>query len=607
MDRLPHDLILTTQDFQDSGWYAVLATPAGERYSAMWQAFSAEASKATEAGESAKAKVLFLLSDATSMRLTPGSKNEPFSPMTIFGNRRSAMPGDFTPADLDFFQALVPLVDHPKLRARLADIVWLCKKPRVVAMATAAVDAYRQVSPTSHEWTRDGRSCWTRAVSLARMLGIAGADQLQQLEAEIRAAFDAATQAERFFARQVADLMEGHGLAHSDRASVAAKLETLAEAFVGDNDSYSAREYFEASARWHRAAGDMVKAAEMTAAEAECWVKQAQGRSEGSAPSHIVALGFYENAIQTYRNIPGAHRSVLGVEDRIESLRALLANAGQKSLAEMHLVQTEPIDITGLVRAAREQVSGKSLGDALARFVLQYPGPNVKELRDQATARMQESPLAAIASSTTMSADGRVIAKRPALGVGSPDSAQNSLWAEMVKQFMFTVQVLVQGEIVPALHVLLLEHRLGESDFVSLARSSPVIPKDRARLVGKGLFSGYDGDFISAVHILVPQLENVVRQKLKAAGVITSQLSREGIETENGLSTLMDISEAEAVLGEPLCFEIKAMFCTAAGPNLRNDLAHGLLDDESSQSIAAVYSWWFMLRLVLSEFWAKEA
>jgi hypothetical protein len=52
-----------------------------------------------------------------------------------------------------------------------------------------------------------------------------------------------------------------------------------------------------------------------------------------------------------------------------------------------------------------------------------------------------------------------------------------------------------------------------------------------------------------------------------------------------------------------LSFEIKALFCDALGPNLRNELAHGLLDDDSFQSIHAIYAWWMGLRLVFNTFW----
>ncbi len=117
------------------------------------------------------------------------------------------------------------------------------------------------------------------------------------------------------------------------------------------------------------------------------------------------------------------------------------------------------------------------------------------------------------------------------------------------------------------------------------------------------LFSGYDNDFVTTLHLLVPQIEHMVRYHLKSAGVKTTTLDNRGIETENGLSTLIELPECEKIFGEDLTFEIKALFCDACGPNLRNELAHGLLDDKACQTVYAVYAWWLGLKLVFNTFW----
>ena len=129
------------------------------------------------------------------------------------------------------------------------------------------------------------------------------------------------------------------------------------------------------------------------------------------------------------------------------------------------------------------------------------------------------------------------------------------------------------------------------------------MPIGRERLFGMALFAGYDYDFVTALHLLIPQIEHMVRFHLKSAGVKTTTLDSKGIETENGLSTLMDLPECKTIFGEDLTFEIQALFCDAFGPNLRNELAHGLLDDKACQTAYAVYAWWLGLKLVFNTFW----
>ena len=76
--RYPADLVVTQADFLASGWQEVLAGPAGERYSSMWYALSDAARDALATGDIKRVKVLWLLADATSVRLTPDSSNQPY-------------------------------------------------------------------------------------------------------------------------------------------------------------------------------------------------------------------------------------------------------------------------------------------------------------------------------------------------------------------------------------------------------------------------------------------------------------------------------------------------------------------------------------------------
>jgi hypothetical protein len=206
---------------------------------------------------------------------------------------------------------------------------------------------------------------------------------------------------------------------------------------------------------------------------------------------------------------------------------------------------------------------------------------------------------------TFVDQDGRVVAKRPGINISGPATAQNeiAIRAEMVKEYGFAVKMAVASHVWPALEVLLLEHRIQEAEFIYLAKESPIVPKDRGALFGKALFAGYERDFITAIHLLVPQIEHMVRFHLKNAGVQTTTIDSEGVENEVGLSALMDKPEVEAVFGRELSFEIRSLFCDPLGANLRNEVAHGLLEEGSFYSEYAIYAWWFALRLTFLSFW----
>jgi hypothetical protein len=605
-ERYPANLVVTEQDFRDSGWKDVLSTASREGYSSMWQAFSAAASQAMDEGRESHGKVLWLLADACSMMLSPNSINEPFKPFMVMEGRRSVIPDDLSESDVAFYAQVVDVTDDPWLKARLSDLTWLKQIKRDVRFALAAIDAYRAIALDTKTWVRGGRDCWGRAIHLARMLKGGAGDRVAEIEATILKVFEAATKQDGSQGLWLADLLDSNGLGRTQRGAIAQKLETLAGEFDADGDLHRSREYFSAAARWFKLAGDEEKAASMTVYEAESWVKEVVVRASSTNPSHMAAATFYENAIQIYRTIPGTERTPHRVDDRLAELRAHLSESGEKTLAEMGLVSSPCIDISKLVENARKAVSGKTPIEALQAFCNLHHGVDVKQARETALERLRNHPLQALLPATVMSRDGRVIAKRPGLSLSgaSSEGDEVTIRAEMIRDHGILIGIVVQGDIWPALEILWLEHRLHEADFVGLVSQSPIVPRDRVRLFGKALFAGYDRDFVTALHLLVPQIEHLVRHPLKQAGVKTTSLDLNGIENEIGLTGLMALPEAEKIFGANLSFEIRALFCDAFGPNLRNELAHGLLDDEACQSIFSVYAWWFGLRLIFNTFWS---
>lgn len=605
MERYPEQTKATIESLRKSGWREALAAGDREGYSSMWQSLSAAARTEVENGLLSEGKGLWLLADACSMMLNPSSPNEPFKPYMIMNGRRSSLPIDFERSDVELFAAFVEEVDDTWLQARLADLVWLLIEPRNPKYALLAIDAYRQLPLDSETWTHGSRECWQRAISLTLLLKAGAGNRLKEIEAAFVAAFSNARKEDGYLALWLSDVLASHRLGHAHRLAVAAKLEAMARAFDVEGDLYRARDYFDAASRWFQQTGNVAKAAEMIALLAEGWVKEAVARLSSGQPSSMFAASFYENAIQTYRRIPRSERNTHRVDERIAELHKHLSDAGAKSLDEMGRIATPAIDISKIVETAIGMVKGKPTLDALQAFANIYCGARAGKMREFAEKMLREHPLQALFAATHMSRDGRVIAKRPGMGFGdaNSDEYKATLRAEMVKHYGMEVGLVVQGEIWPALEILRLEHRLRAEDFITIASRSPIVPTDRKRLVGQALFAGYDNDFVAALHILVPQLEHMVRWHLKAVGVKTTTLDRDGIENENGLSALMEISEVTQIFGEDLAFELKALFCDAFGPNLRNELAHGMLTDEECQSTYAIYAWWLGVRIVFNTFW----
>tara|TARA_R110000744_G_scaffold380514_1_gene501618 strand:- start:19735 stop:21594 length:1860 start_codon:yes stop_codon:yes gene_type:complete len=598
--RYPADLVVTVEDFQASGWKEAIAEIEHPGYSSMSPALCDAAKAAMERDEQKIGKVLWLLADACSPMLKPESSNEPFFPMmTLADGRRSVLPDDFSEDDLVFLASIIDEIDDSWLQARVADILWTCVSPRVPAYALAAIDAYRSIPIELDAWVGDGRECWTRAAKLTGLLKKGAGDRITEIADALLEACLKATKDDGYLALWIADLLvEYRLLLKKQLVSLAEHLVTLSADFEKTKDHSRRRDYLNLATKLCEGVDDTEKATDLLVLRAESWVVDAE-----ASPSGLVAAGHYENAIQTYRQVPRKHRDSRKVDEKIAELRPKLNDAGERALGEMGTFTTKDIDISEMVESARSAVRGKSAMDAIGAFA-SLSQVREESVREAATKSIKEHPISHLFSASMMSNDGRVIAKSPGVDLSgtAEDRDQIAVWAEMLKHYGILISVSTQGYLLPALEVLTQEQRLREGDFRALASASPIVPPDRADLFGKGLFAGYEGDFVTAIHLLVPQIEHMVRYHLKVAGAKTTTLNQQGIETENGLSTLVGLPEMIPVFGEDTAFEIKALFCDSFGPNLRNEIAHGLLTGPACRTVQVVYAWWLCLKLVFMTF-----
>jgi tetratricopeptide (TPR) repeat protein len=593
-------LEMTREIFIECNWNYDVSPEKHYGYSSVMSCLQKSAKEMDEAGRPNHAKVLELLSRAASMMLRPNSLNEPFTAyfQDFQAGRRSSQPEDFTAEELIFFETILNDIDELWLKARLADLLWLLRKPKNPEHAKIAIDSYVSNPIDSEMWHRDVRNGWERAARLC--MQIRDSDRLEGIKNNLFSAFCAEHPRSKFMTLWVADLLDQLKIDRDFKEDIASSLFEIALELKHDGDFHSARSYFELAAKKYQQCSEEQGWLDAHIAIADCFELEGDSRSAGS---NMVANSFYENAIQAYRRIPNKNRVNYDVESRISAIRHKINDSGRASLDEMALIETPGVDVSEIAKSSMAHVAGKSSPEeALMYLSGLFAGPKYQELASSAKEIMQESIFSSLAGSSHMSSDGRVVAKTPPMNLkaGEDDPANKAVLNRQVQQqFSFEVQLVVEGQILPALRQLLMEHRFTRELLVAACYQSPIVSKGREKLLGYALWLGFEYEFGAAIHLICPQVEHVVRTQLKASGFHTSTIDKDGIENENGLSTLMDSPEAIQVFGENLTFEIKSVFTEAIGFNLRNETAHGLLDDNVSASLSAIYAWWMVLRLVL--------
>lgn len=572
---------------------AISAASSKFDYWAYCEGFSKAAELAKSAGEGSYAEAFRIMAWICSMVLCPELPQNPFKPMLVGPEGRSVLPEDLSEEHVSFLGGLVDVVDDVCVKARLADLLWLIENPKNKRRALVAIESYLKFPLSPGSWVLV-RGLWIRAIVLS--ISLKEVDKVDLIRYKLLDVLLSGEDFDSCFLVGVARVLREGRLYAERTVDVAEKLELIASRAI---DRCSKGDALEEAAEWFglgklpdRKASCMARVAEVYAEEAE----ECLGEDGGA----VVARDRLEVAIKKYRDIPRKQRDGLDIGNKIFRLRGRQREIGGSVIEGMQEVCISS-DVTEFVEKVKRGVGAKDALSALMLFVIGNAFPGVNKIRDQAISVMKDHPLRWMFSGNCFSMDGRLVSKHPP--VSSYDKDDKAVERAVVEQFGLYVDFHAQAFIYPALLAIRNEHWLNVEDFEYLACRSSIVPGGREKMWAIGLHAGYEGDFVVALHVLVPQIEHMVRIHLKEAGVSTSTLGPDMIETENGLSTLVQCPEAVKVFGEDLLFELKYLFCSPLYANIRNEMAHGLSAYEVFYSSAALYCWWLALRLMLTSWW----
>ena len=279
-----------------------------------------------------------------------------------------------------------------------------------------------------------------------------------------------------------------------------------------------------------------------------------------------------------------------------QELEERLRHAQASVRDEMGAISTE-IDLTEHVQHARRAVGEVSLAQALAAFTRLTASPDPDVLREQAKQQAGENVLSALMATTVVDEDGMVAARSPGhLGGGSDEDC--ALRLDIVRNEGLRRHIDVQGLIEPARQLIQSEHPIDQPDLRPIVEMTPFVPDDRVDLITTGFVRFFNGDFFSAFHILVPQLENTLRHILRNAGVDPSTIKTDMTQESRTLSVLLtrEREGLERLLGSAIVFEIENLFHLRGGPSVRHQMAHGLISSGNCYDSDSIYACWFLFR-----------
>lgn len=541
-----------------------------------------------------------LLSATCSMHLKPENLKAPFSPKFIMQDRRGLIADDFSRESLNVLSQFCLFVTIPELQARLADICWVTKVGSI-QHAYMAIEAYfesaKKLLALNESWVYPAERI-ERALRLSCMFSrdTQRPDLFEKLAGFIKSEVDSKKLDDSpFYALRLLKLSHECGVGSDDWILNTA--EEIAQTRFELGDIRTAINGWECALNSANSTRNKSKQQEIWREIAACHVKDSELQDGG-----LIAAGCLLKAIDALSKVPNTRQERL---ELYESMR----DHQIESLHQLHEFSTPAQDISEIVHQAKIQVQGKDFFDMLFRLGVLVSRPtDINKLKEQAIEQMQSS-FAWMFGGTHIDHEGITVATVPA-SMGLNESQDGpATWVTMMKNIGIDHQLAVQGQIRPALNELMTQHHVSEYALESILKNNPFIPYGHEYFYIKGITFGLEGDFLSACHILIPQIENSLRYVARSQGEEPTTLHGDGSQERSGLKFLLDHPVIIEAIGQDIVGNLQAILLDKIYGDLRNQMSHGYMQAGYFYGVAPVFLWWLVLHILmlpLSSYWIQK-
>ncbi len=253
-------------------------------------------------------------------------------------------------------------------------------------------------------------------------------------------------------------------------------------------------------------------------------------------------------------------------KDKAKEILAELQNSSNNVLGEMSKIEVPfeiPQDkfkgyINEMTSGTKEEVFGK--------FIAQYI-PNKEDSEKQLLNISKRAPFSALCPTQLYDYKGRPISK-----IGD---IENDLDGNLALHISRTLNFSAVF-----LHVTIQENinkkNFSKENIMHFLQNSPLIENDRHEIISRGIDAYFNNDYLTMLHLLIPQIENAVRNIVELSG--HSSLKRQKNNNGFQLKTFEELLGDEAVLsiGKDFAYYLRIVFTNQKGWNLRNSLCHGI-------------------------------
>lgn len=555
--------------------------------------FEEAAQAAAEEGDISALRAYKVLAVICSYHFNP-DRSDTFTPQMILDGRRTLIPSDFLGEQLAILTEVAEQINHPLLRARVADICWYSKKG-LYLMAEVAASAYISTVTSffKKELLYQYESDFEVPTRIVDLL-----DRAFTIYASIGKRKNIPQSAQNTLiatyktARDNNNLIAFYKLALLGRSYNLLGWELIASEANALATTNAKKQYAEAVKKvWYLAANAYSKIDdEVTSKRCKVNAIEQTLRMRDGVSSSMAKASWTKDAIGELRDIGGMH-------SEIEVLKKELQQYEENSLSELAEFSI-PIELTDERQATMDEFEALEIHEMLFRLAFITQTPEKIGIHKRCLKKRDSHFLSSIFGSSYADDRGKVIAKSPSAQIGDKPS-EDWFDHQSLAEMSFHYHISSEGFIRPACMTIVRCQTIDERHLEPIVTRSLFVPPGHEAIFAMGFARLIQGDIISAVHLLIPQVENSLRHVLSQSGAITAKLNKDLTQEDQSLSQIYSNrkDELERIFGVDNTYALHLLFNLKGGPMLRHEMAHGKITSGQSYHPAAVYACWFVYHL----------
>lgn len=499
-----------------------------------------------------------------------------FHPMFVMADGQKAFAvEDITDDDYEMLKAIdferLPLV----LKSRVADILWIQKKD--FAAAQIAAEAYWELCQL---WYANGDNLGTLKM-VQRAVCISVQTNQTSLYSRICTWFEAflihgATRGDCFISLRIIELF-----AEQKNSNVSSFLPVLDDMISSNSDNVlMVEQVYKLKTYCLNKLKDKEGATNNNLSLAQYYVDFAEKIVKDNIHNAMRAASFFQKAVILYRNN--------GAPGQAEKTHKRLVEI-QKEIPKNMVPISTKLDIKDILDNIKVNMEGLTFEESIIRLTQIIVFDHRESIKSRVIKELKEFPPAHLFGKNLINAHGQTILPLPPLDIRNPEKDPKLLELHIYQNALKKQQMAGDIWVKNTLSFIKDKFTVENSMIDFLIKGNPIIPEGRERIFQKAICMFLRGEFYEAIHILAPQTENLFRNIAAKVGGLTVTLENDGSSMEKVLSSIFSLPEMLDSYDNDILFTFRGLLNEKAGANIRNEVAHGIIEEAACSSGVCLY------------------